>query len=204
MDRRDAERLGYGRYIRAHKEFSTAEEVRTRDEAWYTPSYRFLREICFSVQRIMRYTTVVDPGVEYDPRQLKEELAVYLADPGGWVSRGVTFTYVSRPSDADVVIHLTPAKRMASFGCDTALSCAEFNGRHVYLNAKRWFKGAAPSKLSLYAYRQYMVTHELGHILGYDHTRCPGRGVPAPVMIQQTMGIGPCKPNTRVTKYDVK
>ena len=152
----------------------------------------------------MRYTTVVDPGVEYDPKVFADELAVYLADPDGWVSRGVSFTAVRKAADADTVIHLTPVATMNSLGCDAALSCAEFNGRHIHLNAMRWGQGAAPSGLSLKAYRQYMVTHEMGHILGYDHTRCPGRGVPAPVMVQQTLGIGPCKPNTRLTKYDSK
>jgi hypothetical protein len=152
----------------------------------------------------MRYTTVVDHGVDYDPRQFANEIAVYLSDPDGWISRGVTFTQVPSTSMADVVIHLTPVSKMQSIGCDTHLSCAEFNGRNIHLNATRWGVGARESKLSLKAYRQYMVTHEMGHILGYDHTRCPGKGVPAPVMLQQTMGIGACKPNTRVTKYDSK
>lgn len=151
----------------------------------------------------MRYATVVDPGVAYDPRQFAQEIAVYLADPDGWISRGVTFVPSSVPA-ADMVIHLTPLSKMKEMGCDPALSCAEFNGRQVHLNAKRWGEGAPPSGLRLEAYRQYMVTHEVGHILGYDHTRCPGRGVPAPVMVQQTLGIGACKPNTRVTKYDSK
>lgn len=151
----------------------------------------------------MRYATVVDPGVDYDPRQFAQEIAIYLADPDGWVSRGVTFV-PSSVARADMVIHLTPREKMTSMGCDAALSCAEFNGRQVHLNAKRWGEGAPPSGLALKAYRQYMVTHEVGHILGYDHSRCPGRGVPAPVMLQQTLGIGPCKPNTRVTKYDSK
>jgi hypothetical protein len=140
----------------------------------------------------------------YDARQFADEIAIYLADPDGWVSRGVRFRPVPHPSDADVVIHLTPMRDMNAMGCDEALSCAEFNGRHIHLNATRWFRGASPSKLALSAYRQYMVTHEMGHILGYDHSRCPGRGVPAPVMLQQTMGIGPCKPNTRLTNYDSK
>ena len=161
-------------------------------------------KIHFPVQKTMRYTTVVDSGVVYDPRQFADEIAVYLADPDGWISRGLTFTYVRRASDADVVIHLTPVEKMNSMGCEAALSCAEFNGRQIHLNATRWGAGARESKLSLKAYRQYMVTHEMGHILGYDHTRCPGKGVPAPVMLQQTMGIGACKPNTRVTKYDSK
>jgi hypothetical protein len=152
----------------------------------------------------MRYTTRVDSGVDYDPRQFANEIAVYLADPDGWLSRGVTFTPVRDASAADVVIHLTPVSGMKANGCDSHLSCAEFNGRNIHLNAMRWGEGAQESKLALKAYRQYMVTHEMGHILGYDHTRCPGKGVPAPVMIQQTMGIGACKPNTRVTKYDTK
>lgn len=151
----------------------------------------------------MRYATVVDPGVPYDPRQFAHEIAIYLADPDGWVSRGVTFV-PSSPAVADMIIHLTPQTKMRSLGCDAHLSCAEFNGRQIHLNAKRWGEGAPPSELRLEAYRQYMVTHEVGHILGYDHTRCPGRGVPAPVMLQQTLGIGPCKPNTRLTKYDSK
>jgi hypothetical protein len=152
----------------------------------------------------MRYATVVDPGVDYDPRQFAQEIAVYLADPDGWLSRGVTFTRVADSSKAHVVIHLTPASRMKAIGCDSHLSCAESNGRRIHLNAMRWGEGARESKLPLKAYRQYMVTHEMGHILGYDHTSCPGTGVPAPVMIQQTLGIGQCKPNTAVTPYDRK
>jgi len=152
----------------------------------------------------MRYATVVDPGVDYDPRQFANEIDVYLADPDGWLSRGVTFTRVTDSSKAHVVIHLTAASRMKAIGCDSHLSCAEFHGRQVHLNAKRWGEGAPPSGLRLEAYRQYMVTHEMGHILGYDHSRCPGKGVPAPIMIQQTLGLGECKPNTAVTPYDRK
>jgi hypothetical protein len=156
----------------------------------------------FSDEKTMRYTTVIDRGVDYDPQVFAQEIDIYLADPDGWMSRGVTF--VRSRAKPDMVIHLTPASTMRMLKCDEALSCAELNGRHVYLNETRWNKGAPPSGLELKAYRQYMVTHEVGHILGYDHTKCPGRGVPAPIMLQQTIGIGPCKPNTRVTKYDVK
>lgn len=152
----------------------------------------------------MRYATVVDRDVDYDPRQFANEIAVYLADPDGWRSRGVTFTRVADVSKAHVVIHLTPASKMKAIGCEPHLSCAESNGRTIHLNAMRWGEGARASKLPLKAYRQYMVTHELGHILGYDHTTCPGPGLPAPIMIQQTLGLGECKPNTAVTPYDRK
>jgi hypothetical protein len=145
----------------------------------------------------MRYTTVVDRGVSYAPRQFAEEVDIYLADPDGW---GIPF--VRSSSKPDMVIHLTPVSALPGLGCDTTLSCAEFKGRHVHLNADRWLHGAPKSRLPLEEYRQYMVTHEVGHILGHEHQRCPGRGVPAPIMVQQTRGIGVCTPNTRVTSYD--
>lgn len=78
------------------------------------------------------------------------------------------------------------------------LSCAELGGKKVWINSDRWYHGASKSKLSLDDYRQYMISHEIGHILGYDHTHCPGKGHPAPIMMQQTKGIGKCLPNTKV------
>lgn len=148
------------------------------------------------------YTTVVDSGVDYDSKHFADEVAAYLADPDGWVSEGYTFVRSRSPS---VVIHLSTPDYLGKNGCrDSQLSCAEMNGRHMYLNAMRWTDGAAPSKLELKDYRQYMVSHEMGHILGHDHVTCPRDGAPAPIMLQQTKGIGKCKPNTKLTAKDRK
>jgi len=148
----------------------------------------------------IRYTTKVDSDVDYNPTIFADEVAVYLADPNGWVSEGYTFV---RSAPADVEIHLSSPQTLATNGCrDGTLSCAELNGRHMHLNSIRWTRGAPPSKLDLKDYRQYMVTHEMGHILGHDHVKCPGRGQPAPLMMQQTLGIGVCSPNTKLTDSD--
>ncbi len=158
----------------------------------------------FIYERTMKigYTTVVDSDVSYPSQMFADEVAAYLADPDGWRSEGYTFVRTSNPK---VVIHLTSPTTLATNACqDATLSCAEMNGRHMYLNADRWSKGASPSKLVLKAYRQYMVTHEMGHILGYDHVKCPGKGEPAPLMMQQTLGIGDCSPNTKLTASDRK
>ena len=45
-----------------------------------------------------------------------------------------------------------------------------------------------------------MVSHEMGHILGKGHKNCKGLGYYAPIMLQQTLGIGKCIPNTNVKK----
>jgi hypothetical protein len=150
----------------------------------------------------IRYTTRVDPDVDYDPKQFRNEVKTYLADPHGWRSEGYVFVRSSSPA---VVIYLSSPQTLETNGCrDASLSCAELGGRHMYLNAMRWKKGSAASKLSLSDYRQYMVTHEMGHILGHDHVGCPGRGEPAPLMMQQTLGIGTCNPNTKLTRRDRK
>jgi hypothetical protein len=66
----------------------------------------------------------------------------------------------------------------------------------MYLNAERWFTGAYKSGLDIDNYRQYMVSHEIGHILGHDHKKCSCKGCRAPVMMQQTLGLHGCTPNT--------
>lgn len=151
-----------------------------------------------------RYSVVVDEDVKMKPKEVKtfrNQLAMYLADPDGW-SQSYTFEEVDR--NPDVIIHLSSPATIQSNGCKNgSLSCAQIGGHHMWLNAMRWFQGASESKLPLDEYRQYMVSHEMGHILGHDHISCSGRGQPAPVMMQQTIGIGNCKPNTKLTQRDL-
>jgi hypothetical protein len=150
----------------------------------------------------IRVKVVVDPDVvkEYrvtHPAVVEFYIITYLNDPDGWAKKGYFFEPVSY--NQDVTIHLSSqAKIDTQCGFEGKLSCAEFRGKTIWLNADRWFHGAPKSKLDLEDYRQYMVSHEMGHILGYEHVQCPGKGQPAPIMMQQTKGIGQCKPNTAV------
>jgi len=150
----------------------------------------------------LRVKVSVDPDVQKkyqirNPAQIEFYIIAYLNDPDGWSTRGYFFESVSK--NEDVLIRLaTPTTIEKQCGQPANLSCAEFRGNRVYLNSDRWFTGSPESKLNLEDYRQYLVSHEIGHILGYEHESCPCKGCKAPVMMQQTLGIGKCIPNTKV------
>lgn len=145
------------------------------------------------------YRTTVDSDVDYPSDQFAREVAIYLADPDGWSQ---FFSFV--PGSHGKHIRLCRPTTVKMEGCkDDQLSCAVLGGTDIWLNSDRWMQGSKASRLSLDAYRQYVVTHEMGHSLGYDHVHCPGSG-PAPVMMQQTLGIGRCTPNTKLTEIDLR
>jgi hypothetical protein len=150
----------------------------------------------------MKYKFTIDDDVmkTYKIRSEADigyDVGIYLNDPDGWSKYGHFFEPTN--TREDVHIRLSSPTTIAKIcGLPGNLSCAELGGHNMYLNADRWFHGAAPSKLPLKQYRQYMVSHEIGHILGHEHKPCPCKGCKAPIMLQQTKGIGECAPNTKV------
>ena len=153
----------------------------------------------------IRVKISIDPDVQQKynisiPAQVEFYIVAYLNDPDGWSTKGYFFEPVTE--NPNVIIRLvSPSVIKKECGLPSNLSCAELHGRHMYLNAERWFHGSKESKLNLSDYRQYMVSHEIGHILGYEHEECPCKGCKAPIMLQQTLGIGKCIPNTKITKH---
>jgi hypothetical protein len=164
-----------------------------------SPESRLLSRL--KTMKTVRFRTEVDPDVQYPPDRFRDEVTIYLHDPEGW-ARFHHFEYA--PSGPAKVIRLASKRAIKAAGCvEDELSCAILGGKDIWLNADRWVHGAPKSKLPLQEYRQYMVTHEMGHSLGYEHAKCPGSG-PVPVMVQQTLGIGACTPNTKVTEIDLR
>ena len=151
------------------------------------------------------FKTKIDPDVikKYNiynagERQFDLEIYFYLNSPDGWSQDGYYFEQSENP---DIEIRLCSQTTIdEECGLGEKLSCAVLGGHNIYLNSDRWFHGAPKSKLDLENYRQYMVSHEMGHILGKGHINCKGLGYYAPIMLQQTLGIGKCIPNTNVKK----
>ena len=106
-------------------------------------------------------------------------------------------TVVASKHEADSVVMLTPGRVMRDMFpefAETRLSVCNMDTREIWVNEDRWMHVVSDaSRLPLPAYRAYILHHELGHALGFGHAQ-PHTG-PAPVMVQQTLGIGMCTPN---------
>ena len=149
--------------------------------------------------RLIRYDVKVEQNLDIDPGRAARIIAGVLNDERSWRGSGrVRFELVSGDSDraelhAYLVTPGTTDRLCAPLQTRGEVSCQ--NGDRVVLNAKRWLLGAKAYGRDLDNYRRYLVNHEFGHYIGYGHVECPGRGRPAPVMMQQTKGLDGCRKN---------
>ncbi|MFF3854374.1 DUF3152 domain-containing protein [Micromonospora sp. NPDC002575] len=148
--------------------------------------------------RLLRYRVAVERDIRGIPvAGFAAEVTRILSDPRGWTAGGTwRLRRVGPGQRADFTVHLaTPDTRdlLCQDDPDGYTSCR--NGDRVVLNVARWVKGAPGFGTDLAHYRRYVVNHEVGHRLGMGHQLCPGRGRPAPVMQQQTLGLHGCTAN---------
>jgi hypothetical protein len=149
--------------------------------------------------RLIRYDVKVEENLDIAPDEAAKLIAGVLNDERSWRGSGrVRFELVSGDSDraelhAYIVTPGTTDRLCAPLLTRGEVSCQ--NGDRVVLNAKRWQLGAKAYGNDLANYRRYLVNHEFGHYIGYGHVECPGRGRPAPIMLQQTKGLDGCKKN---------
>jgi len=148
------------------------------------------------VGEVHAFRVEVERGLPVDPDRFATFVFATLNDPRGWGHDG-TMTFARTAGDAPLVVRLaspgTSAQLCDDDGGGGALSCR--NGPQVVLNFRRWVDGTPEYAGDLTGYRQYLVNHEVGHWLGHGHVRCPGPGMPAPVMQQQTLGLEGCLKN---------
>ena len=147
---------------------------------------------------VLRYAVEVEGGLRVDPAAVARTVERVLRDDRGWERSGRRFARVSRGATDFRVVVASPALTdalCAEVGLATMgrYSCAA--GSAAVLNVRRWLGGARADRGALNAYRTDLVNHEVGHVLGHGHAYCPAAGSPAPVMLQQTKGVGACRAN---------
>jgi len=139
-----------------------------------------------------------EKNVPVDVEAAARTIQSVLNDPRSWrAGRTWEFQLVSSADRADVHVFITtPAttdRLCAPLLTRGEVSCQ--NGDRVVLNAKRWISGAEAYGTDVTNYRRYLVNHEFGHVLGYQHTQCAGEGKEAGIMVQQTKGLDGCRAN---------
>jgi hypothetical protein len=144
------------------------------------------------------FTVEVEDGLDGDAGELVETIhSALLDDESSW-ARDHELVQVADPGAADIrVVLATPAtvdEWCGAVGLDTGGDSSCWDGERAMLNGDRWRHGVDHVD-DLETYRAYLVNHEVGHGLGHSHVDCPEVGALAPVMMQQTLGLGGCHPN---------
>lgn len=153
---------------------------------------------------ILRFRVEVEEGLAVDPGCFAETALSILTDDRGWTSSDtVDFVRVdddtydfrlvlASPETTDSLCY--PARTGGRYSCR--------NGERVIINLMRWTSGTDDYSDNLTTYRHYLLNHEVGHFLGKGHLRCQATGQLAPVMMQQTKGLGECLPNGWPTEVE--
>lgn len=152
------------------------------------------------------YRVEVENGIGVDPDRAAADIAAVLADPRGWSHGGErSFRQVADGSAGLVIRIATPAttdRECGAYGLNTRGEVNCRGGEKVMVNLKRWQLGSPQFDGPVSEYRALIVNHEVGHWLGRGHETCPGKGRPAPAMMQQIDGLKGCVANA--WPYDAK
>lgn len=139
----------------------------------------------------------VEQGLDVDGAKVADLVLATLNDPRSWGGDGsrtfartdaadATFTVtIASPSTVDALC--APLDTGGLWSCGVT--------DHAVLNYLRWVEGSPNYGDDMAAYRQYLVNHEVGHVLGHRHEQCGATDSLAPVMVQQSGATIRCVPN---------
>lgn len=146
------------------------------------------------------YTVEVEEGIDaadYGGNDaFAQTVEAVLADSRSWIGSGdVLFQRVGdAQSEPDFRVSLTSPSTVrepdvCGYAVEYEASCYRGDIDRVVLNLARWVRGAEAFESDIGMYRQYLVNHEVGHVLGLGHVGCAEEGDLAPVMMQQSFGV---------------
>ncbi|MBN1093760.1 DUF3152 domain-containing protein [Blastococcus sp. TML/M2B] len=151
---------------------------------------------------LKRFVVEVEDGIEVDPTGFAAAVEATLGDPrswggGGWMSFQRVGAAEAAAAQYEFKVTLVSPGSMETYcpgvGTGGYTSCRY--GERAVINLARWATAVPDYEGDIATYRLYVVNHEVGHALGNGHQPCPGAGAVAPVMQQQTLGLGGCTKN---------
>lgn len=139
----------------------------------------------------------VEAGLDVDGTKVADLVLSTLNDARSWGGDGSRTFARTDTADATFTVTLaSPAtvdRLCAPLDTGGLWSCGVTD--HAVLNYLRWVEGSPNYGADMAAYRQYLVNHEVGHVLGYRHEQCGATTDLAPVMVQQSGATIRCVPN---------
>ena len=145
--------------------------------------------------KLYRYAVAVESSAKLKANSVAGTIAGVLNDPRSWTGDGdVRFALVAQ-AKATVKVYLASTKTASSL-CDgdgeAGYTCVV--GDTVVIHAAQWTTAAAGFG-DLTRYREFLINHAFGHLIGKKHAECGGKGKKAPVMLQQGAGLFGCTAN---------
>lgn len=138
----------------------------------------------------------VEDGLAVDGARFAQTVMSTLNDPRGWGADG-SVSFARTDGTAEFRVTLASPETVddlcAPLDTNGQVSCGR-SGNAV-LNLRRWVLATQELAGDKVTYRQYLVNHEVGHLLGHGHEKCPAPGALAPLMQQQSYKAAPCIPN---------
>jgi hypothetical protein len=151
---------------------------------------------------LRRFAVEVENGIDVDAPAFAQAVEETLGDPRSWGRGGrMSFQRVGRADvaagDYDFKVTLVSPGSIETYcpgvGTGGYTSCRY--GERAVINLARWATAVPHYDGDIATYREYVVNHEVGHVLGNGHVDCPGPGQLAPVMVQQTLDLEGCEKN---------
>jgi hypothetical protein len=154
---------------------------------------------------LRRYTIEYENGITgIDVSAAAKTIDATLDDPRSWTGNGAFSLQRVDSGAADFRITLTSSltvRTLCGYTQQIETSCFDpANDNRVVLNDSRWVRGAVAYANDITTYHQYMINHEVGHALGFEHVYSCLPGGKAPTMMQQTITVQAtdgtmCQPN---------
>lgn len=143
---------------------------------------------------VVKYTVEVEEGVQVvgGVAGFASDVDTILRDPRGWIGNGKHGFQRVDSGKPDLRISLTSqmtTRKLCGWQIQFEGSCFSSTENRVTINVARWVRGAVSYQGALVEYKQYVINHEVGHGIGYEHRPCQESGALAPVMMQQSWGV---------------
>ena len=139
----------------------------------------------------------VERGLDVDGTKVAALVLATLNDPRSWGGDGSRTFARTDAADATFTVTLASPSTVdtlcAPLDTGGLWSCGVTD--HAVLNYLRWVEGSPNYGEDMASYRQYLVNHEVGHVLGHRHEQCGATDSLAPVMVQQSGATIRCVPN---------